>query len=99
MARSPSDVRDLVGAVTEAFNALSKQGERVTPSSLRAIFGRVPRRFATAYWQRQCAAPTVQLSIEPHIRSTRETESPLLVEFARHAVGDGAPGYRALLGG
>lgn len=97
LAGMTPQVREFVDAVSEAFDALAQRGHPVTPASLRTIFGRVPRRLATRYWQRQFAAPLVRLAIEPHIVATRDTEFPQIVAQARDLVGDAAPRYLRLL--
>ncbi len=99
VARSPARVREMVVALGEAFDALEEAGTPVRPPALRTIFGRVPWWLATRYWQRQLAGPMVRTSIEPHVRSTRDSEFASTVDFARSLVGPGAPRYQHLLDG
>lgn len=97
VARSRKRVREIVLAVADAFDALHRRGLPVRPAALRTIFGRVPTSFATRYWQRQFAGPMVQVSIAPHVLSTRGSEFPQVVDYALSLVGQDAAQYRQLV--
>jgi len=97
IAQSRKRVRKIVLAVSEAFDALQQHGVPVRPAALRTIFGRVPTWFSTRYWQRQFAGPMVQVSIAPHVLSTRASEFPQLVDYALSLVGQDAPDYRRMV--
>lgn len=97
IAHSRKRVREIVLAVSEAFDALQQHGAPVQPAALRTIFGRVPAWFATRYWQRQFAGPMVQVSIAPHVLATRASEFPQIVDYALSLVGQDAPDYRRLV--
>lgn len=87
----------LVRAMSEAFRALEARGTRVVPGNLRAIFGRVPRPVATAYWAAQFGRPVVQVSMVPHARATRDTEQRQVARYALALVGDAAPRFADLV--
>jgi len=97
VAHSRQRVREIVLAISEAFDALQSRGLQVRPSALRTIFGRVPTWFATRYWQRQFAGPVVRISIAPHVLSTQESEFPQIVDYALGLIDREAPRYRQLV--
>lgn len=97
VARSRGQARELVKAVSEAFDELSRRGSMIRPASLRTIFGRVPTWIAARYWQHQFASPMVRVSIEPHVQASRDSEFPQVVDFALRLVGDRPQRYRRLL--
>lgn len=97
VARSRERTRQIVGAISEAFDALQGHDLPIRPAALRTIFGRVPTWFATRYWQRQFAGPMVQVSIAPHVLATRSTEFPQVVAHALSLVGRDAPRFRRLV--
>lgn len=97
VAQSRPRARELVAAISEAFDALQRRGMPVRPGALRTIFVRVPTAFATRYWQRQFDGPMVRLAIEPHVLATRNSEFPQLVGHALGLVGADAPRYRQLV--
>jgi 2-dehydropantoate 2-reductase len=97
IAQSRKRVREIVLAVSEAFDSLQQHGIPVQPSALRTIFGRVPTWFSTRYWQHQFAGSMVQVSIAPHVLSTRASEFPQVVDYALSLVGQDAPDYRRLV--
>ena len=97
VAHSRQRVREVVLAISEAFDALQSRGLPVRPFALRIILGRVPMWFAAGYWQRQFAGPVVQISIAPHVLSTHDTEFPQIVDHALGLIDREAPRYRQLV--
>ncbi|WP_157697050.1 ketopantoate reductase family protein [Brachybacterium avium] len=97
VSRSRERARQIVGAISEAFDALQGHGVPIRPAALRTIFGRVPTWFAARYWQRQFGGPLVQVSIAPHVLATRFTEFPQVAAHALSLVGRDAPRFRSLV--
>ncbi len=91
LAANRKRVADMVAAVGEGFRALSRQGVTVTPTPLRIIFTLAPRFVAVSYWQRQLRGPLGTLAIAPHVRSTRDTEFPLMCDDVRGLVAGRGP--------
>lgn len=91
LAADRSRVADMVAAVGEGFQALSRQHIAVTPTPLRLIFTVVPRFIAVRYWQRQLSGPTGTVGIAPHMRATRYTELAALIADVRHLVAGHGP--------
>ena len=82
VSRSRERARQIVSAISEAFDALQGHGVPIRPAALRTIFGRVPTWFAARCWQRQFRGPMVQVSIAPHVLATRHTEFPHVADHA-----------------
>lgn len=97
IARSRERTRQIVGAISEAFDALQGHDLPIRPAALRTIFGRVPTWLAARYWQHQFGGPMVQVSIAPHVLATRYTEFPHVAAHALTLVGHDAPRFRRLV--
>ncbi len=79
LAHDRRQVTFMVQAIQEGFRALKAQGIAVTPSNLDVLFDRMPRWFATSYWQRTLQGPVGTLAIAPHARAAR-AEMALLAD-------------------
>lgn len=79
LAHDRRQVSFMVQAIQEGFRALKVQGLEVTPSNLDVLFDRMPRWFATSYWQRTLQGPVGTLAIAPHARAAR-AEMALLAD-------------------
>lgn len=78
LAADPTQLRTVVRAIQEGFGALNASGTRITPTSLRILFCRMPRWFAAAYWRRALHGPVGTVAIAPHIRASRDDEFAVL---------------------
>lgn len=71
LAHDRRQVALMVQAIQEGFRALQAQGIPVVPQNLAILFGRMPRWFATGYWQHTLQGPVGTLAIAPHARAAR----------------------------
>lgn len=90
LASDSQAVRELVLAVREAFAVLARHGTRITPTSLRIIFQRMPLWFAARYWGRQLGGYLGKLGLAPHAMATRFSELPRLQQDVREILGAGS---------
>ncbi len=84
LARDPAQLRTVVQAIREGFASLGASGTRVTPTSLRILFSRMPRWFAAAYWRKALLGPVGTVAIAPHIRASRDDEFAALCANVIH---------------
>lgn len=91
------ELRRVVSAVHEGFGALASQGVGVTPTALRVLFSRMPRRFAAWYWRRALRGPVGTVALAPHTRASRYDEFRLLCRSVLERVGPGRAASLAAL--
>jgi len=87
LGRDRAATSQMVLAVRDGFQALSRLGTPVIPTPLKVIFTQVPRLISVPYWQRQLRGELGTLALEPHVLSTRDTEFRTLAEAARELTG------------
>ena len=87
LGRDRAATSQMVLAVRDGFQALSRLGTPVIPTPLKVIFTQVPRLISVPYWQRQLRGELGTLALEPHVLSTRDTEFRMLAEAARELTG------------
>jgi len=89
----------MVRATRQAFRALRAAGNTEIPRNLRALYLRMPERFAVWYWRKTFASPRGELWFAAHTRAA--PEEMLSLAGALHAAVDAsgrrAPDLEALL--
>ena len=89
----------MVRATRQAFRALQAAGNTEIPHNLRALYLRMPQRFAVWYWRKTLASPHGELWFAAHTRAAPEEMASLAgaLHAAVDASGRRAPDLEALL--
>ena len=89
----------MVRATRQAFRALQAAGNTEIPRNLRALYLRMPERFAVWYWRKTLAGPRGELWFAAHTRAAPEEMASLAraLHAAVDATGRRAPDLEALL--
>ncbi len=80
LAQNHRQMVTMVRAIQEGFAALRKQGIRVTPTNLAALFDVMPSWFAVRYWRHALQGPLGTLVFAPHARAARSEMAALAVQ-------------------
>ncbi len=98
LARDRRLLELVVRATAEAFTVLRDHGNREIPGNLRALYLRLPRVLAVAYWRRVLAGPRGELWFAAHTRAA-PAEHRSLGAALREQLGPGrAPALAELTG-
>lgn len=85
LAKKRWKVKAMVQSIREGFSALKSIGGKILPSNLNILFRKMPRWFATWYWQKALRGEMGTLAIAPHAKAA-SGEITLIAGMVRHIV-------------
>jgi 2-dehydropantoate 2-reductase len=85
LAKKRWKVKMMVQSIREGFSALKAINVKILPSNLNLLFMKMPRWFATWYWQKALRGETGTLAIAPHVKAAAN-EIKLIAAMALHIV-------------